>query len=675
MGLATGKKAPLLNIAAAAALVLTVMQPALALQVKVIDAMTVIYSEDRVFPVTTVELDKKMDGIEITSLEDTDWSPLYTDLDGLDDLEKLRLTAPRGGRGSALVAVWGEGAAAIDAKMSRLSLQHSDDIHMPPDAVTISYLTKSEDTHPQRAGGGIIWRSHSVRWHTSPYYYTPLPSPPENATLVPVWLTAEIPPEAHPGVYSAMLTVAGRVIPVELTVSRWKMPEPGGYSVHNGHFLHSPETVAQYYNVPMWSEEHIRLMEPVFRYMGLLGNGSVTVTALHRTHLGNDGAMVRFRSTGHRRYEPDFEVMNRYLDAYERNAPVPEFLTLYIWDPQFPRSDSTLELTRAYDGEPWPLRVPIFDEGPRGSFLGALLRGLREELDDRGWDNTRVLLGTAHDVVPSEPLAERFRELAPWAAWARFSHWRGDAPPPLDRSPYASPSYMDIGFTEEVWLPAGDGGFRTPPLRGGWDLGFRRTTSVRSVIAECSPLADYRNVIDFAVGGSLQGKGERPPRIGNAYTGITRWGMDYWHILENEQTYWARHLARGPLIHNLYRATFIKQLMAPGPEGPAPTTRLQMMIEGLQETEARIVLERAIAGGRLSGEILEEAERILIQRVRNRTRDGAYGRANYGRRNQPEEVAATYTSLWGVAGDWHEEALNLFELAAEARQFLPDKLQ
>ena len=38
----------------------------------------------------------------------------------------------------------------------------------------------------------------------------------------------------------------------------------------------------------------------------------------------------------------------------------------------------------------------------------------------------------------------------------------------------------------------------------------------------------------------------------------------------------------------------------PGPTGPLPTTRLEVMREGFQQAEARLTCELAIAGGKLT---------------------------------------------------------------------------
>ena len=118
----------------------------------------------------------------------------------------------------------------------------------------------------------------------------------------------------------------------------------------------------------------------------------------------------------------------------------------------------------------------------------------------------------------------------------------------------------------------------------------------------------------------------------------------------------------------LYRVVAVRQLMAPGKDAPVATSRLEMLLEGLQEAEARIVLERALASGRLDEDMSARVERMLVRRMAFRTREGAI--LEGGAFGQRENPVGNYGLLWGVAPDWRSEALELFELAADCAPFL-----
>jgi glycosyl hydrolase family 123 len=624
------------------------------LAVKVLDPLAILYGPDQILQPITPELSDQL--VNCVMLEDLD--RLYQRLADVPARGVIRMVAPRNGRCSGQVVACGPGAASP----ARIGPLRSADGTIPPEAIDIRYLTNSGVSNVADVSGQTHPDNHFFnRWYNLSYYDQLNAEPPRGADLVPIWVTVAVPQDATPGLYTGVLTVCERDIPIELTVSTWTHPRPEDFTVHNGHFLHSPETVALRYNVGMWSPEHILLMEKSLYYMGLLGNRSLIITAQHQTHLGNQGAMIPFRQAEpDGAFSPDFSVMNTYLDAYQRHVRTPEFITLYVWEPDArlrgrrkPPKPSVI-LTRIVDGKPEQWAVPLHDSGPDGGALGALLRGFRDEIRKRGWDKTQILIGMCHDTVPSEEIVARFRELAPWCKWARFSHYRGDPSPEIDEASFATPKYLPLGFTEEVTWPCRPS--------GGWDLAFPRLTILRRQMTEYAPLSQYRNAVDYAVGGTPYQR-----YYSGASLGLCRWAMDYWDLDE-----------AGPLLLKyetnrwrlMYRPVSVKKLMAPGPDGPVATTRLEMLLEGLQETEARIALEKALRRDDLAPELREEIGSLLARRIEFRTRKG---KEHMGSRrlkeNRQDEI---YTRLWGVAKDWPSETVKLFDLADRATRIAPE---
>jgi hypothetical protein len=365
--------------------------------------------------------------------------------------------------------------------------------------------------------------------------------------------------------------------------------------------------------------------------------------------------MIPFRETGGA-WTPDFSLMNRYLDAYARHVRTPEFVTLYVWDPDArlsgrrrPPAPSVI-LTRIVAGEPEEWAVPILDPAA-GRPLEVLLDGFRSEILKRGWTDAQILIGMANDRFPSEAVAARFRELAPWAKWLRFSHWRDGQPrPATEDTTYTLRGYLEIGLMEQ----------ETPPGRalGGWDMRFPRVTILRRHITEYCPLTQFRNAIDVAVGGLPP-----EPYPQSASNGLCRWGLDYWNIdgggpllLKYDRNQWGL----------MYRPVSVKKLLGQGADGPVATTRLEMLLEGLQETEARIALEKAIRRDDLAAPLRQECEALLKDRLHFRNRGGRTNLgADYMGEQRENEI---YTRLWSVAPDWQAQALRLFNLAARVAE-------
>lgn len=615
-----------------------------AVEVKVVDPLTIMYDRDRVIETITTNIRALT---ELTRLDQFD--ALYTSLDALEDEGTVRMVGPRNGRCSGQVVVWGEGASEVEVSLDGL---RSGEHALPADAVEIRYLGNvgldamkdvRSQTHPD---------NHFFnRWYNVSYYDVLHTAPPPGADLLPVWVTVSIPADAAPGLYRGTLAVGARKVPVELTVSPWACPSPADFTVHMAHILQSPETLAMHYGVPMWSDEHMALVEKSLHYMGLLGNRSLVVTAQHRTHLGNEQAMVPFRDRDGR-FVPDFTVMNRYLDAYEKHVRTPQFITLYMWssDPRLRgrrRAAASAVLTKIVDGEPQEWQVP-FHEPESEPVLRALLEGFRTQMVERGWADTQILIGMADDNVPDEKTTALLKRLAPWAKWCRFSHYRGDVRPTVDQESYTLYGHLDIGFAEEAFTPGRP--------HGGWDMKFPRVTIMRRWITEYTPLTQFRWAASVSVGGL-------PPKPygQESMTGICRWGLDYWNVDNGSPLLLKHTFGRWGLM---YRPVSIKKLLGPAPDGPVATTRLEMFLEGIQETEARIVLEKALRRDDVPEALKDECRQMLDQRLNSRTRNGRVNMgADYKGEDRENEI---FTRLWGVAEDWRAETAALFELAARA---------
>ena len=155
------------------------------------------------------------------------------------------------------------------------------------------------------------------------------------AAIQPVIVKIHVPADAAPGDYSGTLSVsaAGATtmeVPVQLRVIDWKLPETKDYVTHMG-IIESPESVAMKYSVPLWSEEHWKLMETFFKLMGELGGKQVVLPLICRTNFGNAESLVRWIRDGDG-YKFDFTNFDRYLDLAQKYQNM-DVVCLYIWEP------------------------------------------------------------------------------------------------------------------------------------------------------------------------------------------------------------------------------------------------------------------------------------------------------------------------------------------------------
>ena len=143
--------------------------------------------------------------------------------------------------------------------------------------------------------------------------------------------------------------------------------------------------------------------------------------------------------------------------------------------------------------------------------------------------------------------------------------------------------------------------------------------------------------------------------------GFCRIGAEFWPVPGSKgRTYVdARYLDWGGLSIS---GTTTSSVLAPGPDGPIATARLEMLREGLQETEAKILLEKALADparkSALGPDLAARCERLLETRFLALV---GLREVNYGR--------TPMVNLW-YASHIREQSDALYALAAEVSRVL-----
>jgi hypothetical protein len=103
-------------------------------------------------------------------------------------------------------------------------------------------------------------------------------------------------------------------------------------------------------------------------------------------------------------------------------------------------------------------------------------------------------------------------------------------------------------------------------------------------------------------------------------------------------------------------------LLAPGPTGPVSTARFEMLREGAQECEARVVLDAALGNpvtrGKLGEALVKRCEQILKER------DAAFRWVCRGGWSRPEGWE------WYEASGWEDRAHALFTCAGDVSRVL-----
>ena len=494
-----------------------------------------------------------------------------------DPLLPVRLALPRNGVGSGQVVLTDqEGLRDVSAKIG--PLQGPAGV-LPAGAVEIRYAGPSQTVH---------------------YCDALLLQPPAAAKTLPIWTIVQAPKDKPPGWYSGTLDITANAktfsVPLQVLVSAALLPDAREFTSPMG-VAHSPDSVAGYYKVKPWSDEHFRLMEPSLRMAGQLGNVVVPVPVI----LGNmippmveprgTGAelqpLVRWVKTGDK-LAPEFSLLEKYLDVYLKHCAPPKAISFYIWDARSIRL--AIKCKDGWKVESWggyqdrsgkiPLRVlqwdpvtgattpipaPEFEDEGAAAFWRPLLDGLRAVVTKRGWSDRVIVLSMGGDTRPTAKTGELLREWAPYARWHLVSHFSAD-PSPKDGKLIATGG-LEVGLGVKPW----------GPLRTTEALERRMTaaptefidqTTLRTTCLEASPPMAFRQL-------ALRGD-------------LGRIGLDFWlKVPESSMHASARAAGNGCIGGN-------NALLEPGPDGPVPTVRFQMFREGVQDMELRWKMIRGL---------------------------------------------------------------------------------
>jgi len=544
-------------------------------------------------------------------------------------LRPIRLVGARNGVFSGQVVVSStEAIKGLQAAVSALRLRHGSGV-IPADRVAVRFA---------RPDGPRVddWYKPSPAWFDGladappavvpviarQWHRVRLPANYVHGAVQPIWVTVRVPRDAAPGFYEGRLTVradglAPTDVPVTLRVHDLTLPDPRRFVTHVD-LIQSPESVAMQYNAPMWSDRHWALLEKSFTLMGEVGAKVVYIPLLRRTHFGNRHRMVRWIRGADGTFTHDFSIVERYLDLAIKHLGEVPVVCLYCWE----RYTGQVYLDGALPSylkgfKPKGMLYTVLDpatgrlteaEGPRwGSpavvaFWRPVMNGMRRILAKRGLESA-MMIGIAGDQRPTKAIVEQLKAIVPGAKWVVQAH-------PRSTSLYGRP----VGYATNVW-PSGAPPDPSDKRRYGWrrkpyiDATFpREGGGCIGAMRPWSPLPLYRLSSEAIVSAGLNGFG--------------RVGADFWDVVPRR-----RDTGRSLLGHypesgwsGLQVQNATAYVLAPGPDGAIPTVRFEMLREGLQATEAKIIIERALLDpskrARLGDDLPGRCRALLDERIR-----------------------------------------------------------
>ncbi len=534
-----------------------------------------------------------------------------------EPLHPVRTVAPRGGTCSGQVVVSGpEGFTGLRAEVS--ALRHTDgDAAIPAEDVRVRY-------------------AHQADYED--FCNALQPAHADGAPVQPVWVLADVPRDQKPGWYVGRLSLTHQsrawTVPVHVLVSPWTVPDPKNNATLISMYQ-SPDTLSDHYRVEPWSEAHFKLIEHSFRAMAKSGNDVLLVPVILNDYLHHEHGLVRWVKRG-ANHEPEYTALEKYLDLHIKYFGRPKIVTLLVWKHGFGcrtwfrgmNSQKTEPcLVTELDPETGKMKqmeAPHFDETGSDKFWKTMIDGIRQIVKQRGCDDRFLLLGEVFDSRPLKPTVDFFARIEPEMRWQGYSHWVRE-PEPVDGR-FVAHGGIEVGFKigpNGGGLPEFSRNWPEVPQRQYYVAQAERTT----IHYESSPLS-YRAVLcgDHDGGGTL-----------------ARIGLDFWPSIYDSRGRLRSRYQSPPNEGWLWRG-HCPTLTGPGPDGAVITTRGQMFLEGLQETELAVQLVRATA----------DAPEAMKKRI-------AQTRA----RRQESWLVGAALSQATISLDWHALAAREYALAAE----------
>ena len=576
-----------------------------------------------------------------------------------DSPRPIDLRGTRGGTFSGRIVV-GARKPLRGIKVAVTELKGTDGSVIPASCIAIRYARAD----------GTLRRSDKVRMFDALDILPPAEVPvyKNGGSVQPVWITVSVPVAAKAGKYTGKVTVSVQGIepvevPLKLNVSDWAIHDSKQFVTHVG-LVQSPETLSIRYNVPMWSAKHWELIGESFKLMARAGNKVIYIPLQRRSYFGNDHTMVRWIKDGNG-WKHDFSIAEKYIDLAVKHMGTIPVVCLYAWEITF---SSTYQGTGGKDSEDkYGMRFTVLDpatgklsdaEGPKWgtpeviTFWKPVFDGMRKLLAKREMAAS-MMVGIGGDRTPSKTAVGDLKTVAPDAKWVVSSH-------PFRTNLYGQP----IGYLCHVWGIKGVGypalGQTTFGGYHGWKNPFRVVAFPRygsnlygPGLRPRLPLAICRLAAETAI--ASQGKYKS-----GGLRGFGRCGADFWPVIGSKRRAKVV-LERFPETsgwHGGWIKYSTQAFLAPGEDGPISTVRFEMIVEGVQEAEARIFIEKAMidnaARAKLGSEMAARCQAMLDERVR------VCAHAII-----PGCVGSRINRDWYVGSGWNERSQKLYDTAAE----------
>lgn len=207
-------------------------------------------------------------------------------------------------------------------------------------------------------------------------------------TTQPVWVSVKVPREnIIKGMYRGTVTVKedGKVLaelPLTVTVKNRTLPEPKDWAFHLD-LWQNPYSVARYYNVEPFTQEHFNLMRPIMKRYADAGGKVITASIMHKPWnaqtFDHFESMVTWMKKADGTWWFDYTVFDKWVE-FMMDCGVKKEINCYSmvpWRLSFQYFDQASNSFKFFNGSPGQ---PEYEE-----FWMRMLKSFAQHLKEKGW--------------------------------------------------------------------------------------------------------------------------------------------------------------------------------------------------------------------------------------------------------------------------------------------------
>ena len=309
--------------------------------------------------------------------------------------KKITLEGWRGEKLNAQAVVWtGTGVEKLNYTVGAFKNAKGD--VLPADAFGggfVRYVMTDELNKDGRGACGYR-PDHSIYDSTlvaDPIDHLLAEMPVKAMSTQAIWINCRVPRTAVPGVYKGTVTVKDgdkvlSTLDMDIKVLSRVLPAPSEWAYHLD-LWQNPYAVARYYQVPVWSQEHLDAMRPVMKMLADAGQKIITATIMHKPWNAQTGSetgdyfetMVTWMKKADGTWAFDYTVFDKWV----------EFMMSVGIDKQI----------NCYSMVPWRLSFQYYDQATNtlkeaqtapgdeayAEMWGAMLTSFSKHLREKGW--------------------------------------------------------------------------------------------------------------------------------------------------------------------------------------------------------------------------------------------------------------------------------------------------